>query len=226
MSVSPTEPAAASGALAVFDLDGTITRHDTLLPFLLGFLWRHPTRLLRLPLVLPAAVRFLVDRDHGRAKGALLHATLGGVPRATLEAWADAFVTRLCARGLFPQALSAIAEHRTRGERLVLMSASVDLYVPRIASALGFDEVECTRVLWKPTQRLDGRLLGSNCRGEQKRARLAELIERERPRRVYAYGNSRADLAHLALAQHAYLVNAPAALIRQLPRIEPLRWHA
>jgi phosphatidylglycerophosphatase C len=226
VSVNPTAPAASRGAVAVFDLDGTITRHDTLLPFLLGFLWRHPLRLPRLLLALPAAARFLIDRDHGRAKGALLHVTLGGVPRATLEAWADEFVQRLCARGLFPQALAAIAEHRARGDHLVLMSASVDLYVPRVANALGFDEALCTAVLWQPTQRLDGRLAGDNCRGEQKRTRLAALIERERPRCVYAYGNSRADLPHLALAQHAYLVNAPAGLRRQLAQIEPLRWHA
>jgi phosphatidylglycerophosphatase C len=130
------------------------------------------------------------------------------------------------ARGLFPQALAAIAEHRARGDRLLLMSASVDLYVPRIANALGFDEVACTTLLWQPTQRLDGRLASGNCRGEQKRVRLAALIERDRPRCVYAYGNSRADLPHLALAQHAYLINAPSGLSRQLPQIEPLRWQA
>jgi phosphatidylglycerophosphatase C len=226
VSVAPTAPVSSRGALAVFDLDGTITRHDTLLPFLLGFLWRHPLRVPRLLLALPAALRFLVDRDHGRVKGALLHVTLGGVERVTLEAWADEFVPRLCARGLFPQALAAIAEHRARGDRLVLMSASVDLYVPRIGSALGFDEVLCTAVLWQPTQRLDGRLAGGNCRGELKRTRLAALIERERPRCVYAYGNSRADLPHLALAHHAYLINAPNGLVRQQPQIEPLRWQA
>ena len=39
-----------SGTLAVFDLDGTITRHDTLLPFLGGYLLRHPWRLPRVVL--------------------------------------------------------------------------------------------------------------------------------------------------------------------------------
>ena len=39
----------------MFDLDGTITRHDTLLPYLLYALGRHPRRLLRLWRV-PAAV--------------------------------------------------------------------------------------------------------------------------------------------------------------------------
>ena len=35
--------------------------------------------------------------------------------------------------------------HRARGDRLLLMSASTDLYVPRIGRALGFDETICTR---------------------------------------------------------------------------------
>ena len=43
-------------AVALFDLDGTLTWRDTLLPFLAGYACRHPTRLLRLwPLSLPSS---------------------------------------------------------------------------------------------------------------------------------------------------------------------------
>jgi phosphoserine phosphatase len=40
--------------LAVFDLDGTLTWNDTLLPFLTGYWWRHPLRWLRAWRLLPA----------------------------------------------------------------------------------------------------------------------------------------------------------------------------
>ena len=50
---APTATATAHAAaparrLAVFDLDGTITRHDTLVPYLMGYGRRHPAGLWRL----------------------------------------------------------------------------------------------------------------------------------------------------------------------------------
>ncbi len=215
-----------SGSLAVFDLDGTITRRDTFGPFLWGFLWRRPWRLARVLLVLPAAVGFVFNRDRGALKGALIHALLGGVQRASLSRWAERFVAELLSDGLYAEALAAIAMHRARGDRLLMMSASTDLYVPHIGRALGFDEIICTEVRWRADGRLDGRLASANCRGEEKRRCLAALIARDAPGRVYAYGDSRADLAHMQLVQEAYLVNASPRLVeRQAPQVQAIHWH-
>jgi phosphatidylglycerophosphatase C len=215
----------SSGTLAVFDLDGTITRHDTLLPFLWGYLVRHPWRLPRLALAVPPLLRWCADRDGGAFKGALIHAVLGGLTRAQLERWSAAYVPRVLARGLYGEALRAIRQHRAHADRLLLMSASTDLYVPRIAQALGFDESVCTRVAWREDGRLDGHLATPNCRGEEKRRCLAALIARDGPRRVIAYGNAGSDLPHLRLASQGFLINAPARLLRgDAGAVQPLRW--
>jgi len=214
-----------SGALAVFDLDGTITRSDTLGPFLWGYLRRHPWRVLRVVPALPAPFRYLINRDRGALKGTAIRTILGGLPRPALEQWADEFVRTLIPHALFAEALAAIEQHRARGDRLMMMSASTDLYVPRIAQALGFDEVICSRVRWREDGRLDGRLSGLNCQGEEKRRCLAEVLARDAPDRIYAYGNSDSDLAHMALAHQAYLINGPARLIRvPSPQLQALRW--
>lgn len=212
-------------ALAVFDLDGTISRRDTLGPFVLGCLARRPWRLPRLLLALPAAARYLFDHDRGALKGALLHAALGGLDREVLQPAAARFAARLMQGGIYRDAQRALDAHRARGERLVLMSASTDLYVPQIARALGFDEYICSQVAWRADGRLDGRLASPNCRGEEKRRRLAALIERDAPARVYAYGNSAADLPHLQLAHDAYLVNGPRRLREPAAaHVQRLRW--
>ena len=55
--------------LAVFDLDGTLTRRDTLLPFALGFLRRYPSRLWRIPkLVGGLAVRLGAGKGRDELK--------------------------------------------------------------------------------------------------------------------------------------------------------------
>jgi len=216
--------ARAGAALAVFDLDGTITRHDTLMPYVMDCLWRKPWRLPRLLLLPLLAFGYLLHRDRGRFKGALLRATIGGLPRAWLEARAAGFVPRLLRRGLFAEALRAIGEHRARGDRLLLMSASIDLYVPLIGGALGFGQTICSQVRWNPDGTLDGRLASANCHGEEKRRCLQALIARDSPQRLYAYGNSGSDLSHMRLANQAYLINGPARLIESSATIEALRW--
>jgi HAD superfamily hydrolase (TIGR01490 family) len=215
----------SSETLAVFDLDGTITRHDTLLPYLAGYLLRHPWRLPRLLLILRALARYPFRRDRGILKGALVHAALGGLARPQLAAWSAQFVPRLLRSGLYREALDAIAQHRAHADRLVLMSASTELYVPLIAQALGFDESVCTRLLWRDDGRLDGHLATPNCRGEEKRRCLAALIARDAPTRVVAYGNAASDLPHLRLASQGFLVNAPARLLRGSEgSVQALRW--
>lgn len=214
-----------SGALAVFDLDGTITRHDTLGPYLWGYLWRHPWRLVRVVPAMLAPVRYALDRDRGALKGAAIRTILGGLPRERIDRWSEQFVRQLLPAGLFAEALAAIAQHRKNGDRLLLMSASADLYVPRIAQALGFDEVICTQVRWRSDGRLDGRLASANRRDEEKRRCLAQVIERDSPDRIYAYGNAGSDYAHMALASEAYMVNGPAPPVDlPTPSMHAVRW--
>ena len=201
--------AAASG-LAVFDLDGTITYRDTLLPYLALAIRRRPGRALglwALPLFL---LRYAFNRDRGQLKGALIAAVLGGSHREEIGTLTGAFVADCRRRRLRAGALTAIARHRAAGDRLVLLSASPDLYVPALGAALGFDATVCTELVWRG-ETLDGHLAGPNRHGEEKRRVLATLRARY-PGPVTAYGNAESDLAHLCAADAAVLVNArPAA---------------
>jgi phosphatidylglycerophosphatase C len=193
--------------LTVFDLDGTITRHDTLIQYVLGYLKSRPWRLFGFVLALPAVVRYLLRlSDRGALKGAVIHWTLGGSTRLELEEWTAAFVPRLLERGVFRRAMEQIAEHRRNGDVLVLMSASPDFYVPAIARQLGFNEATCTGVRWDG-DRLDGRLATENCRGMEKVRRFGDLRARYADLATAAYGNADSDLDHLRLADRGVLVN-------------------
>jgi phosphatidylglycerophosphatase C len=202
-------------ALVVFDLDGTISRHDTLLAFMLGYLRDKPARWPRVLLALPAllgCVTGFVDR--GQLKAALMKATLGGCTRKAIDAWTLRYVTELLQRGVYADALTAIATHRRNADVLVLMSASPDLYVPEIARQLGFTETICTGVRWRGDL-LDGALTTANRQGAEKARCFAALRDRYPDTPTIAYANSASDVAHLKLADEAWLVNAPAALRRE-----------
>lgn len=201
----PREPAPR---LVFFDLDGTITRRDTLSGYLLGFALAHPLRLVRFAAVLPDLLRFAFDRDRGRLKGALVSKIMGGVTRTMVEEWNRRYLPTLMRRGVFAEARAAIEHHRHAGDHLVLMSATVDLYVPAIATELGFAESICTPVRWREDGTLDGTLAAANVRDVEKARHLKQLSARHPGKRLVGYGNSTPDLDHLKLVDRAVLINA------------------
>jgi len=201
--------------IAIFDLDGTITHRDTLFPLVVRHLaWPRPWRLLRLLKVIPATVRFVFDHDRAALKESLLRATLRGTPRAELHAASVAFVTDTIAKRCFADALATIRRHHGAGHYLVLMSASVDFYVPEFGRQLGFDQVISTGVAWNGDL-FDGTLTTPNRRGEEKAIRLRELVAERKDGETFAYGNSDSDLPHLRIARHGLLVNGSLAARRE-----------
>jgi len=199
--------------VAVFDLDGTLTRHDTLWPYLRGWTRRHP-RARFWPASLAAAVRFPLDRDRGRLKADLIRAAMGGASRSEVAAWTADYVAGLGDAELCPGALVQVSRHAAAGDRLVLLSASIDLYVPDIGRRFGFHETVCTAVAWHG-ERLDGGLASANRRGEEKRRCVDVLRERHPGLPVTAYGNAGSDFPHFEAVDEAVLVNAGPALRRR-----------
>ena len=204
--------AAPRRIVAVFDLDGTLTWRDTLLPFLLSFLRRHPRRVMRLWRMPFALLSFVAQgRDRGALKSRVIRMVMGGAARTDIDACADAFVDTLRPRHrLRPAALAALEAHRTAGDHLVLLSASPDLYVPRIGRRLGFERTLCTELEWR-ADRLEGALRTANRRGAEKLRCLTWLRTQYPDLPIVAYGNSASDLDHMREADRALLVNGNAA---------------
>ncbi len=194
--------------LAIFDLDGTLSRRDTFVPFVLGLLGRHPARWPRcLMLALPALGYLLGRLDRGGLKGAILHCLFQDLPRSTIHAWARQYALRVVPARLFAEAMAEFRKHLAAGDHVVLLSASPDLYVPEIGRELGAHEVICTQVRWNG-ESLDGRLAGPNRRDHEKARVLAGLRARLPGLPVIAYGNSTVDLIHMYLCEQAVYVNA------------------
>ena len=86
--------------VAVFDLDGTLTWHDTLLLFLISFLRRHPRRwfgLWRLPFAL---VGFMArNGDRGVLKSQLIQMAMAGSARSVIDDCAEFAERFLAAHG-------------------------------------------------------------------------------------------------------------------------------
>ena len=185
--------------VAVFDFDGTLTRRDTLLPFLRRTYGAPRTSLALLANSLVMA-RGIVAGDHERdaAKEAVLAHLLAGREVAELEAAAAVFADVVVGRGLRAAVLERVQWHATSGHELVIVTASPELYVRPVGERLGFDAVLGTRLETDGAGRLTGRLVGRNCRDNEK-ATTGDVT-------VHAYGDSSGDRQLLAFADYGYRV--------------------
>ena len=155
--------------VVIFDLDGTITFNDSFVACLKWFLLRRPWRTARclwLPAIVAAFKLGYVDNTY--VKRQCLKAVLGGCHRNKIEPWTDQFVRHLMKHQIKPAALRRIEHHRTVGDHLVLVTASLDLYVQHLGTTLGFDHVLSTKAAWTAQNTLSGEIDGPNLKGNEK----------------------------------------------------------
>lgn len=193
--------------VAVFDLDGTLTRQDTFKIFLKRRLAARPWRALRcapLPVAYWMARRGL--RDHVWLKQQMLKWVVGGSRRDELARFCAGFAEQMLREQVTERARAQLEAHKRRGDTLVLCSASFDFYVHAIGEALGFDHVICTHSAWRD-ERLTGEIDGENCFADEKIRRLDALLgERAKGERA-AYSDHHSDLPLLLWADRGVAVN-------------------
>jgi phosphatidylglycerophosphatase C len=175
-----------------------LTVRDSFNAFLV---WRSgPLRLsLGLVRMIPAALRYLVDRDRGRIKAAAVRVLLRGTPREVLAREAERFADAHAARLFRPDALEAWRAEKARGALVGIVTASPDLVVEPFARRLGADFLLGTRLRFDAGDRVAGALEGENCRGAEKVRRLRERFGPELGLEA-AYGDTGGDREMLAIA--------------------------
>jgi phosphatidylglycerophosphatase C len=192
------QSARPSQAIVAFDFDGTMTVRDSYRAFLAwrAGAFRHALGLLRL---IPAALAYLADSDHGRIKMAATRTFLAGVPRDEIERSAAAFADTHFAALLRPDALAAWRRWKADGAMLVIVTASPEVTVAPFAERLGADRLIGTRLEFDAQDRVTGRFIGPNCRNAEKVRRLREAFGGD-VRLAAAYGDTSGDTEMLALA--------------------------
>ena len=195
------------GAVAAFDFDGTLTRRDTIVPFLLAVAGR--TRFARgLPrAMLPILARGAGRMDATQTKERLFGIYLRGRALEEVRTVALAFATERVPRMLRPEALARLRWHRRRGDRCFVVSASPDLYIAPWATAEGVEAI-ASRLEMDADARLTGRHAGPACDGAEKCRRLRAALGPGAVE-IHAYGDSEGDRELLAMARYAHWRSFP-----------------
>ena len=200
------EPPTTRPVVAAFDVDGTLTTEDCVVPFLRRAAgWRLAPALLRHPVALAGA---LARRDRDRLKE-LASMSLAGHDGAALDRLGDAFARDFVAHRLRDDTTARLARHRELGHTVILASASFEAYLAPLGAALEVDGIVCTRLERDTSGRLTGRLLGVNCRGPEKARRVLAWLTQAGldGAELWAYGDSPGDAELLAAADHPVRVD-------------------
>ncbi len=206
--------------VAAFDVDGTLTTRDCVVPFLvtvsslrslcLGML-RHPI----------AVAQAIVRRDRDRLKALATSAALRGRPSADVQRFADDFGRNAATDWLRTDTAARLEWHLAQGHTVVLVSASYAVYLDAFGRELGVHGVIATRIDVDPDGRCTGNLDGPNCRGAEKWIRLStwlrdQGIDREQAE-IWAYGDSNGDREMLGKADHPVWVGHRRSVVSATP---------
>jgi phosphatidylglycerophosphatase C len=190
--------------VAAFDFDGTLSRKDCLLPFLIHlngwgrtawhlFLW------------IPYGLAFLFSiKSRQRVKEALLRKALVSHPLSHLKKMADLFAEKKITFLIKKEGISRLLWHKKQGDHCILISANLSLFLEPWAKKAGFDRIIASNLELDGKGRVSGRLKGKNCFGEEKVRRLKEVLGEIKTYTLFAYGDSHGDLPLLAYADFAY----------------------
>jgi HAD superfamily hydrolase (TIGR01490 family) len=190
------------GNLALFDFDGTITRADTFKPFILHAVL--PMRMALGQLVLSPVIAGykLGVVSASRMRRSAVQVGLRGRRAADVRAAGLEYSRTRLAGVVRDNALERIRWHQTQGDTVVVVSASLDVYLSDWCNALGVDLI-CTE-LEQVRGVLTGGFLGGDCSGEEKARRVRSRYTLKEYAEIYAYGDTPEDEAMLALATRRY----------------------
>lgn len=189
--------------IALFDFDGTITNADMYTKFL--HFSGTKRRAILAKIVLPP---FFILYKAGVIPAPKMRAiasfvAFSGRKIDEVVATGEKYAADVVPNFLREVALNKLNWHKNNGDKIVIVSASLDVYLKPWCAQNGFDlvcsELEVIR------GKFSGRYVNGDCSCANKPKLIRSKFELEQYGQIYAYGDTKEDLAMLSLADEAYL---------------------
>lgn len=220
MTMQPT-------AFALFDFDDTLCRGDSILPFLMFAMERKVAPKGQLWQAAMGYLDYRIDPNQdAAAKARALSFMKGRTQQEMDDLSRDFFAGRLKGR-FFTDGLREMERLKAEGKRIVVISASPEVYMRLLPAYMPVDAVLATPCTLDAEKRYTGEV-PVNCRGEEKLRRLRVYLEEhdlsiDRAASC-SYGDSLGDRPMLLLTDHPTLVNPKKKLMLAMPGARQVHW--
>jgi HAD superfamily hydrolase (TIGR01490 family) len=188
--------------LALFDFDGTITTNDSLIKFIhfaVGDVKFGIGMVVLFPML--AAYRLKLIPNH-RAKEYMLTYFFKNTREEKFILITKEYSLNHIDTILRPRAMKKIAWHKEKGDKVVIVSASIECWLKPWCEKSNLDLI-ATKLEIK-NARVTGKFKTKNCYGIEKANRVQEKYNLDEYNRIYVYGDSCGDKELLALASKSF----------------------
>lgn len=208
--------------LAIFDIDFTITRKETLMEFYRYMISRDIKNIKFLPRALYSGLMYGVKvYDEKRVKESFLK-FIENIDEKDLAILTKEFYEDRLSKILYEDAINMIKKLKSEGCMVVLISASPEFYVKEFYAIKEVDLIIGTRFTFE-SGKFIRKMDGSNCKRDEKVKRLNEVLKKKNIdvdfKNSYMFSDSLSDLPLLELVGNPYLIN-----YKKNHQIEVLRW--
>ncbi|MBE6068646.1 MAG: HAD-IB family hydrolase [Clostridium lundense] len=196
--------------LAIFDVDYTLTKKETLIEFYKFMLSKDPKLIKFLPKVLITGILYAFKIYDAHAAKENFIKFIDGVKQEDMIILVKQFYEEKLSKILYIDAINTMRKLKEKGYKIYLISASAEFYLNELYNIDIVDKIIGTR--FTCNNGIYGRKIeGKNCKGEEKVIRLMQVLKEENLnvdfKNSYMYSDSLSDLPLFKLVGNPYLIN-------------------
>jgi HAD superfamily hydrolase (TIGR01490 family) len=209
--------------LAIFDVDYTLTKRETLVEFYLFMMVKNPRLLKYLPKSIFSSIFYVLKiHDASKVKKTFIR-FIDGIEANDMKKIVKEFYEKRLSKILYKDAIDTIKKMKADGFKIYLISASAEFYLNELYKILEVDKVIGTRFAMENGLHRN-EIIGENCKGDEKVKRLMEVLKKEKIEvdfeESYMFSDSLSDSPLFNLVGHPYLINYK----KTHDKIEILKW--
>jgi len=185
--------------LFLFDFDGTLTKKDSMIEFLVFLYPKRYNFYVRSLKFIPYLFMFFFSFiDLGKCKNYFLYIHLKNFSREELETKSKLFSDFLL-KHLYPKAKDYINTLSKEDDKYIV-TASLDIWMINFAKKINFNLISTKSIF------INGRFsnIDLNCNGETKVTLIKQNIMLEKYDKIFVFGNSKKDYPMMSLGTNSY----------------------
>lgn len=196
--------------LAIFDIDYTLTKRETLFELYIFMLKKNPRLIKHAPRNIVSTLLYILKlRDASKAKETFIR-FIDGIKEDEMREIVKDFYEKKLSKIFYEDAINMMRKLKKEGCKIYLISASAEFYLQELYNIKEVDKIIGTR--FKVENSIHRPIIeGKNCKGEEKVIRLMEEIKKDNIevdfKNSYMFSDSLSDLPLFNLVGNPYLIN-------------------
>ncbi|MBD8045979.1 HAD-IB family hydrolase [Clostridium faecium] len=196
--------------LAIFDIDYTLTKRETLFELYIFMLKKNPRLIKHAPRNIVSTLLYILKlRDASKAKETFIR-FIDGIKEDEMREIVKDFYEKKLSKIFYEDAINMMRKLKKEGCKIYLISASAEFYLQELYNIKEVDKIIGTR--FKVENSIHRPIIeGKNCKGEEKVIRLMKEIKKDNIevdfKNSYMFSDSLSDLPLFNLVGNPYLIN-------------------